>query len=108
MTKHKYIKMEYIILASTLIFNLAFAPLALAEESASIAPKTATPNSSADKNQGTITEQGIIKMPLAAGVSLDDAVQSMKIRANNLNIKMVGDLPLSKQIQAMGHGVPPY
>lgn len=46
--------------------------------------------------------QGIVKMPLAQGVSMDDAVQAMKIRANTLNFKSVGDLPLSKQLQAMG------
>lgn len=46
--------------------------------------------------------QTVVKMPLKEGVSLDDAVQSMKIRANNLNMKLVGELPLSKQLQAMG------
>lgn len=47
-------------------------------------------------------EQTVVKMPLAKGVSLDDAVQAMKIRANSLNMKAVGELPLSKQIEAMG------
>lgn len=46
--------------------------------------------------------QTVVKMPLKEGISLDDAVQSMKIRANNLNMKLVGELPLSKQLQAMG------
>ena len=40
--------------------------------------------------------------PLADGVSMDDAVQSMKFRANSLNFKLVAELPLSKQIEAMG------
>ena len=46
--------------------------------------------------------QMVVKLPLAKGVSLDDAAQSMKIRANNLNMKLVGEMPLSKQLQAMG------
>ena len=44
----------------------------------------------------------VVKKPLADGVSMDDAVESMKLRANMLNIKLVAELPLSKQIKAMG------
>jgi len=40
-------------------------------------------------------------MPLAKGVSLDDAAQSMKLRANALNMKLVAELPLSKQVEAI-------
>jgi uncharacterized protein (DUF302 family) len=47
-------------------------------------------------------DSSVIKMPLAQGVSMDDAVQSMKLRANELNFKLVGDLPLYKQLEAMG------
>ena len=46
--------------------------------------------------------QTVVKMPLAKGVSMNDAVEAMKIRANTLNIKLVAELPLSKQIEAMG------
>jgi uncharacterized protein (DUF302 family) len=46
--------------------------------------------------------QTVVKMPLGPGVSMDDAVQAMKIRANALNIKLVAELPLSKQLVAMG------
>ena len=46
--------------------------------------------------------QTVIKLPLAKGVSMDDAVESMKIRANKLNLKLVAEMPLSKQIIAMG------
>ncbi len=46
--------------------------------------------------------QTVVKMPLAKGVSLDDAVQAMKSRANTLNIKLVAEMPLSKQLEAMG------
>jgi uncharacterized protein (DUF302 family) len=47
-------------------------------------------------------EKTVVKMPLAEGVSMDDAVESMKLRANILNMKLVAELPLSKQIKAMG------
>ncbi|MDR3390590.1 MAG: DUF302 domain-containing protein [Sulfuriferula sp.] len=44
---------------------------------------------------------GVYKVPLAKGVSMDDAVESMKLRANALNIKLVAELPLSSQVEAM-------
>ena len=56
----------------------------------------------ADKPLVVDLEQTVIKMPLEDGVSMDDAVESMKLRANILNIKLVAELPLSKQIKAMG------
>jgi uncharacterized protein (DUF302 family) len=46
--------------------------------------------------------QTVIKLPIAKGVSMDDAVESMKIRANKLNLKLVAEMPLSKQVIAMG------
>ena len=42
----------------------------------------------------------VVKRPLAPGVSMNDAVESMKLRANILNIKLVAELPLSKQVEA--------
>lgn len=47
-------------------------------------------------------EDTVVKMPLADEVSFEDAIASMKLRANTLNMKLVAELPLSKQIQAMG------
>lgn len=44
----------------------------------------------------------VVKKQLEDGVSMEDAVESMKLRANILNIKLVAELPLSKQIEAMG------
>lgn len=43
----------------------------------------------------------VYKVQLAKGVSADDAVDSMKLRANALNIKLVSELPLSKQVEAV-------
>lgn len=51
---------------------------------------------------GPSVAETVIKMPLAKGVSAADAVEAMKIRANKLNIKLVAELPLSKQLEAMG------
>lgn len=50
------------------------------------------------------TMPNVYKVALAKGVSMDDAVESMKLRANALNIKLVAELPLSKQVEAMVGG----
>ena len=47
-------------------------------------------------------EDTVVKMALADDISFDDAVESMKLRANSHNMKLVGELPLSKQIISMG------
>ena len=49
----------------------------------------------------------VLKMPLAEDVSMDDAVDSMKLRANSLNFKLVAHLPLYKELEAMGVESPP-
>ena len=47
-------------------------------------------------------EDTVVKIPLEEGVSFDDAVESMKLRANAHNMKLVAELLLSKQIKSMG------
>lgn len=42
----------------------------------------------------------VVKRLLEPGIGFDEAVQSMKLRANALNIKLVAELPLSKQVEA--------
>ena len=44
----------------------------------------------------------MIKCPLADDVEMDDAAESMKLRANILNFKLVAHMPLSEQVKAMG------
>jgi uncharacterized protein (DUF302 family) len=44
----------------------------------------------------------MIKCKIADDVSPDDAIDSMKLRANILNFKLVGHMPLSEQVVAMG------
>lgn len=43
----------------------------------------------------------IIRVPVKAGVSFDDAVDSLKLRANARNFKFVGHSPLSKEVEAV-------
>lgn len=44
----------------------------------------------------------MITCKVAEDVSADDAIASMKLRANLLNFKLVGHMPLSEQVAAMG------
>jgi uncharacterized protein (DUF302 family) len=44
----------------------------------------------------------IIVCPIDDAVTMDDAVASMKLRANGLNFKLVAEMPLSEQVKAMG------
>jgi uncharacterized protein (DUF302 family) len=47
------------------------------------------------------TPTGVYRIPLEAGVAIDDAAESMRLRANALNLKLVAELPLSKQVEAV-------
>jgi uncharacterized protein (DUF302 family) len=44
---------------------------------------------------------GVYKMAIDRNVSLSDAAESMRLRANALNLKLVAELPLSKQVEAV-------
>jgi uncharacterized protein (DUF302 family) len=61
----------------------------------------ATLSFAADSPTFDITKT-VIKKPIVQGVSFDDAIDSMKLRANNLNLKLVAHQPLSKEYQALG------
>jgi len=80
-------------LAFFALLFLSFGSLAIA---AGTAPSKAKPLPVLD------IAQTVVKSPLAKGVSMNDAVEAMKIRANALNIKLVAEMPLSRQIEAMG------
>jgi len=49
-----------------------------------------------------MVQASIQTFPLEDGITVDDAIDSMMLRANNLNFKLVADLPLSEQVKAMG------
>jgi uncharacterized protein (DUF302 family) len=46
--------------------------------------------------------QTVVKVPLADDVTPEDAIDSMKLRANVLNFKLVAHQPLSKELEGMG------
>lgn len=43
----------------------------------------------------------VYKLKIDPGVKLDDAAESMRLRANALNLQLVAELPLSKQVEAV-------
>lgn len=55
-----------------------------------------------------MVKHSIQKWQIEPGVSVEDAVESMMLRANLLNFMMVADLPLSEQVKAMGVEDVPY
>lgn len=52
------------------------------------------------KQQST-QSAGVYKVAIDRNVSLADAAESMRLRANVLNLKLVAELPLSKQVEAI-------
>jgi uncharacterized protein (DUF302 family) len=56
----------------------------------------------APRAEGMTIADTVVKLPLQEGVSMDDAVESMKLRANTLNFKLVAHQPLYKELEAMG------
>jgi len=51
--------------------------------------------------KGNAVEATTWKYKIQEGVSIQDAIDSMKIAANSHNIKNVGELPLYKEVEAM-------
>ncbi len=47
-------------------------------------------------------QTSIKQFKIADDVTIEDAIDSMSLRANMLNFKLVADLPLSEQVEAMG------
>ena len=47
------------------------------------------------------TESGVYKVAIDRSVSLADAAESMRLRANALNLQLVAELPMSKQVEAV-------
>lgn len=53
------------------------------------------------KETGTSADATVWKVPLAEGITPEDAEMTMNFVANSHNIKNVGELPLSEQVEAM-------
>ena len=69
---------------SLVLASVAFAPASLA----------------ASKAKPVQQQPGVYKVAIEPGVSMADAAESMRLRANALNLKLVAELPLSKQVEA--------
>ena len=48
-----------------------------------------------------MAQPGVYKLAIDKNVSLNDAAESMRLRANALNLQLVAELPLSKQVEAV-------
>lgn len=53
---------------------------------------------------GNAAEATVWKVPVKEGLSVEDVEEAMKFVANELNVKNVGELPLSAQIEAITGG----
>jgi uncharacterized protein (DUF302 family) len=69
---------------SLVLASVGFAPASLA----------------ASKTKPAQQQPGVYKVAIEPGVSMADAAESMRLRANALNLKLVAELPLSKQVEA--------
>ena len=47
------------------------------------------------------TESGVYRLAIDHGVSMSEAAESMRLRANALNLQLVAELPMSKQVEAV-------
>ena len=47
------------------------------------------------------TQTDVYKVAVDRGVSMNEAAESMRLRANALNLQLVAELPLSKQVEAV-------
>ena len=81
-------------IAINALLFLAFT--ALASMQAQAMDMVDLPDSCEDKGMN------IIVCPLDDGIGMDEAIDSMKLRANSLNFKLVAHMPLSEQVKAMG------
>lgn len=46
--------------------------------------------------------ESVITVPIQPGISMDEVVESMKLKANMLNIKFIAHQPLYKEYEALG------
>lgn len=76
------------------VLGIVLGSLAVSVPASGAAPSKAK---AAQPNPAT----GVYKVAIDPGVSFADAAQSMRLRANALNLKLVAELPLSKQVEAV-------
>ncbi|MDO9465725.1 MAG: DUF302 domain-containing protein [Thiobacillus sp.] len=66
----------------------------------SVPAVAATAATAASKAQ-TAAQSSVYKMKIKPGVSLGEAADSMRLRANALNLQLVAELPMSQQVEAV-------
>lgn len=86
-------------IASTGLVVLAFGFPTISAHAATSSKRSVT--SSHQPGAHKTASTGVVKKAVKPGVSLDDAAESMRLRANSLNMKLVGELPLSGQVEAI-------
>jgi uncharacterized protein (DUF302 family) len=77
------------------ILGVVLSSLLLSVPASWAAPKPAAPQVK------QTAQPGVFKLAIDRGVAIDDAAESMRLRANALNLKLVAELPLSKQVEAV-------
>ena len=73
------------------VFAVALSALLLSAPASRAAEPKATQSTQAD----------VYKVTIDRGVSMSEAAESMRLRANALNLQLVAELPLSKQVEAV-------
>lgn len=92
-------KLSLFKLASTGLMVLAIGFSTVSAHAASSSKRSAV--SSKQHSAHKTPSSSVVKMAVNPGVSLDDAAESMRLRANSLNLKLVAELPLSNQVEAI-------
>lgn len=92
-------KLSLFKLASTGLMVLAIGFSTVSAHAAASSKRSAV--SSKQHNAHKTPSSSVVKMAVNPGVSLDDAAESMRLRANSLNMKLVAELPLSNQVEAI-------
>jgi uncharacterized protein (DUF302 family) len=81
----------------SLLLTIGLSGLAVASDTGAGQAPTVDPATMRQMINGSIQ-----RFPIAEDVSVQDAIDSMTLRANMKNFKLVADLPLSEQVEAMG------
>ena len=84
------------------VFACAFGFVAAVEAASHDAPVDPSAAPMSRDMMRAMMVQSIQIFDVAEDVGFEEAIESMKLRANTLNFKMVAELPLSKQVEAMG------
>jgi uncharacterized protein (DUF302 family) len=76
--------------------------IVLAVPAMAAAPESAQQPEIDQATMRQMIDGSIQRFQIADDVTVEDAIDSMSLRANMLNFKLVADLPLSEQVVAMG------